>query len=135
MSRPIFGLVLGGILGLFDGLTAWFTPEARPMILAIVVGSTVKGVLTGLIAGLIARWLQSAALGILAGAAIGLALSTLAAMGQGDHYLEIIMPGMLVGGLVGYATQRYTPPGASGHASPGEGTARRNDRPFVGRKG
>ena len=30
MNKIVLGLVLGGILGIFDGLTAWFTPEARP---------------------------------------------------------------------------------------------------------
>ncbi|MFN7998061.1 MAG: hypothetical protein U0Q18_30855 [Bryobacteraceae bacterium] len=46
MNKPLFGLVLGGILGIFDGLTAWFTPEARPQIVTIVIGSTVKGLVT-----------------------------------------------------------------------------------------
>jgi hypothetical protein len=33
-------------------------------------------------------------------------------MGQGDHYLEIILPGMLVGALTGFITQRYAAAGA-----------------------
>ena len=33
MSKPLFGLVLGGILGIFDGLTAWFTPSVRDQLL------------------------------------------------------------------------------------------------------
>jgi hypothetical protein len=90
-----------------DGLSAWLSPEARPMMLAIVVGSTVKGVVTGLLAGLIARWRHSVALGIGAGVAIGLVLSSAAAIAQGSHYWEIVLPGMLVGVLVGFVTQRY----------------------------
>jgi hypothetical protein len=75
--------------------------------LAIVVGSTVKGVVTGLLAGLIARWRHSVPLGVGAGLAIGFALSSAAAIGQSSHYGEIVLPGMLVGALVGFVTQRY----------------------------
>jgi hypothetical protein len=107
MSKPLLGLLIGGLLGALDGLSAWFSPEARPMMMAIVTGSTLKGVVTGLLAGFIAQWRRSTALGILAGLAIGFALSTGVALVQGDHYLEIVLPGMLVGGLAGFATQRY----------------------------
>jgi hypothetical protein len=108
MSKPLLGLWVGAFLGVLDGLSAWLSPEARPMMLAIVVGSTVKGVVTGLLAGLIARWKHSVALGVGAGVAIGFVLSSAAALGQGSsHYWEIVLPGMLVGALVGIVTQRY----------------------------
>jgi THAP4-like, heme-binding beta-barrel domain len=107
MSKPLLGLLIGGLLGALDGLSAWFSPEARPMMMAIVTGSTLKGALTGLLAGFIARWRRSTPLGIMAGLAIGLALSAGVAVAQGDHYLEIVLPGMLVGALAGFATQRY----------------------------
>lgn len=107
MSKPLLGLLIGGLLGALDGLSASFSPEARPMMIAIVTGSTLKGALTGLLAGFIARWRRSTPLGILAGLAIGLALSAGVAVVQGDHYLEIVLPGMLVGALAGFATQRY----------------------------
>jgi len=29
MNQPLLGLLLGGVLGIFDGLTAWFEPEVR----------------------------------------------------------------------------------------------------------
>jgi hypothetical protein len=90
-----------------DGLSAWFSPEARPMIMGIVLSSTVKGVLTGLAAGLIARARRSMALGLFAGLLMGLTLTSLAAVGQGDHYMEIILPGILLGAIVGVVTQRY----------------------------
>jgi hypothetical protein len=112
MTKPVLGLVVGAGLGLLDGLSAWFSPEARPIFLTIVIGSTVKGVVTGLLAGLIGRWKQSTLLGVVAGLLIGLALSSLAALGQPGHYLEIALPGMVVGGLAGFVTQRY--PAASG---------------------
>lgn len=107
MSKPLLGVTVGAALGLLDGLSAWVSPDARPIIVMIVVGSTIKGVITGLLAGLIARWRHSTMLGIGAGIAIGFVLSHLAAIAQPAHYLEIVLPGMLVGAVVGFVTQRY----------------------------
>ena len=107
MSKPMIGVVTGALLGALDGLSAWFSPDARPIFVMIVLGSTIKGVVTGLLAGLIARWRHSTMLGIGAGIAIGFVFSHLAAMGQPDHYLEIVLPGMLVGAIAGFVTQRY----------------------------
>jgi hypothetical protein len=106
-SKPVLGLTVGAILGLLDGASAWFSPEARPLMVTIVVGSTLKGLATGLIAGLVARWRRSLAIGIGAGLGAGFVLSWLAARGQTGHYLEIVLPGMLVGALTGFVTQRY----------------------------
>src|SRR5439155_361480 len=47
MSRIGVALVVGGALGILDGLTAWFTPEVRSQLLGIVIGSTVKVRLAG----------------------------------------------------------------------------------------
>lgn len=107
MSKPVLGLLVGAVLGFLDGASAWFSPEARPLILTVVIGSTLKGLATGLVAGLVARWRRSTALGIGVGVAVGFVLSSLAAIGQRAHYLEIVLPGMLVGALTGYVTQRY----------------------------
>ena len=39
MKKPVFGMVLGGVLGVFDGLTALLSaPETRPAIMGIVIG-------------------------------------------------------------------------------------------------
>jgi hypothetical protein len=111
MAKPVFGLLLGGILGIFDGLTAWFTPEVRDQMLMIVVGSTVKGLIAGLAIGFFANKVHSLPLGILFGLGVGLLLAYLvAAMPQpnGQHYyFEIMLPGAIVGAIVGYATQKY----------------------------
>jgi hypothetical protein len=115
MRSTTLGIAVGAVLGLLDGLSAWFTPEARPMLMAIVLGSTLKGVLTGLAAGLIARVWRSLALAILGGIVVGFALSTIAARGEPGHYWEIVLPGMLLGAIVGFVTQRYGA-GSSGHA-------------------
>lgn len=111
MSKPIFGLFLGGILGVFDGLTAYFTPEVRNQLLGIVIGSTFKGLVAGLSIGFFARRVQSPPLGVLFGLAVGLVLAWIVAAfpdPNGKHYyFEIMLPGALVGAIVGYATQRY----------------------------
>ena len=107
MTKPVLGIVVGAGLGALDGMSAWVSADARPIIVTIVVGSTIKGVVTGLLAGLIARWRQSTMLGVVAGLAIGFVLSHLAALGQPGHYAEIVLPGMLLGAIVGFVTQRY----------------------------
>jgi hypothetical protein len=107
MSKPVFGLILGGILGIFDGLTALISaPETRPEILGIVIGSTVKGLIAGLLIGFFARKVKSLPLCILFGLAVGAFLAYLVTIG-GPYLWEIVLPGSLVGIIVGFATQRY----------------------------
>lgn len=111
MSKPLFGLILGGVLGILDGLTAYFTPEVRNQLVGIVIGSTFKGLVAGLSIGFFARRVRSLPLGILFGLAVGLLLAWIVAAmpdPNGKHYyFEIMLPGALVGAIVGYATQRY----------------------------
>jgi hypothetical protein len=117
MNKAVLGLLLGGILGVFDGLSAWFTPAVRSQLLGIVVGSTVKGLIAGILIGYFARKVNSLPLGILFGLSVGLLLAfAVAAMPnpEGKHYyFEIMLPGGLVGMIVGYATQRYGMPTAA----------------------
>lgn len=47
MNQILVGLLLGGLLGICDGLTAWFTPAVRTGIIGIVIGSCVKGMIAG----------------------------------------------------------------------------------------
>ena len=111
MNKVVLGLVVGGILGIFDGLTAWFTPAARAQMVGIVIGSTFKGLIAGVLIGYFARKVHSLWLGVLFGLTIGLLLAyAVAAMPQptGEHYyFAIMLPGGIVGIIVGYATQRY----------------------------
>src|SRR5438132_936532 len=67
MNKIVLGLVLGGILGILDGLTAWFTPAARAGIVGIVIGSMIKGLIAGVLIGFFARKVNSLALGIVFG--------------------------------------------------------------------
>jgi hypothetical protein len=108
MNKPVFGLLLGGILGIFDGLSALVSaPETAPGIVGIVIGSCLKGVIAGVLIGLFARKVRSLPLGILFGLVVGAFLAFLVAQMQGKYYLEIILPGSLVGVIVGYATQKH----------------------------
>jgi hypothetical protein len=105
VRKVVFPTLLGGFLGIFDGLTAWFTPEVRSMLLGIVIGSTIKGLLTGVIAGVFARKVHSVLWGTLFGLAVGAFFAYLILLGNPGHALNIMLPGSLVGLIVGYVAQ------------------------------
>lgn len=112
MNKVLLGLLLGAVLGAVDGGTAWFTPEVRPEMAMIIVGSTFKGLVGGMLIGFFGRKVNSLPLGILFGLAVGALLAfAIAAMPDGltgkHYYVQIIVPGSLVGLIVGYATQRF----------------------------
>jgi hypothetical protein len=113
MNKPVYGMLVGGVLGIFDGLTALFTPEAAPQIVGIVIGSTIKGLIAGVLIGWFANKVHSTSKGVLFGLAVGALLAFLvAAMPSPDgkhYYWEIVIPGSIVGMIVGFATQRYAP--------------------------
>jgi len=118
MNKPLLGLLLGGILGVLDGLSALFYPEVASQIVGIVIGSTFKGLVAGIAIGYFAKKVDSLPLGIVFGLGVGLLLAfAVAAMPDpvtGKHYyFEIMLPGGLVGLIVGYATQRYGRRGAA----------------------
>lgn len=115
MNKILIGLLLGALLGAIDGGTAWFTPAVRAQIVGIVIGSTFKGLIAGVAAGVFARKVNSVPLGILFGLAVGALLAFTVAYMQKGYYLEIMLPGSIVGMIVGFATQRY---GATPAASP-----------------
>jgi hypothetical protein len=108
MSKPLIGIIVGAILGAFDGLTAWFTPAVRDQLAGIVVSSTFKGIIAGIAIGFFAKKFHSLPLGLLFGLAIGALLAYLTArFAVGGYYFEIMLPGSLVGLIVGFATQKY----------------------------
>ncbi|NIR45369.1 MAG: hypothetical protein GWN99_13205 [Gemmatimonadetes bacterium] len=112
MNKPLLGTLLGGILGVFDGLSALISaPETAPMIASIVIGSTIKGLIVGVVIGWFAKKVDSLPLGILFGLLVGAFFAFLVAVmpdEQGKHYYwQIMLPGSVLGIIVGYATQRY----------------------------
>jgi hypothetical protein len=108
MSKPVIGIILGAVLGAFDGLTAWFTPAVRDQLVAIVVSSTMKGIIAGVAIGFFAKKFHSLPIGILFGLAVGALLAYLTArFAVGGYYFEIMLPGSMVGLIVGFATQKY----------------------------
>lgn len=119
MTKPVLGIVVGGVLGILDGLTAPLSaPETLPQLPMIVVGSTVKGIVAGILIGLFARKVRSVPAGLLFGLLVGGALAALITIG-GPYFWEIVIPGSIVGLLVGFATQRFGK--ASSGARPVEG--------------
>jgi hypothetical protein len=82
-----------------------------------VIGSTFKGIIAGVLIGWFAKKVNSLPLGILFGLAVGLFLAFLVAMmpsATGEHYYwQIMLPGGIVGLIVGYATQVYGRTGAA----------------------
>ena len=110
MNKIVVGLLFGLVLGAIDGATSWFYPEARPMLTSIMIGSSVKGLVVGLLSGWFARKVQSTAWGIIVGSALGLLFAFLVAAMDATkgkpHYLELMLPGFVVGAIIGFLTQR-----------------------------
>ena len=114
MNRPLFGLILGTLIGVLDGSTAYVTaPELRTEIMGILLGSAFKGLVGGLITGIIARRTGSLLRGAVVGLLVGVALAVPVAWQNANHYEDnsiywkIIAPGALTGALVGYGLVRF----------------------------
>ena len=117
LNRPVFGLLAGALLGVVDGLSALVSaPEVRDQIAGIVLGSSFKGLLAGLIIGIIARKLHSTNVGLAVGTVVALAVTAPIAhlnashYGDASFYWKIMLPGALVGAIVGFVTVRYGRP-------------------------
>src|SRR5260370_13973576 len=110
MNKPITGVAVGAVLGVVDGLTAWFTPEVRPLLMGILIGSCFKGMLVGLLSGFFARKVSSDVAGIAVGAGLGLlfayAVAAIPSANGAHYYLQIMLPGFVVGAIIGFLTQR-----------------------------
>ena len=113
-NKIVVGLIFGIILGAIDGATALFYPETRPLIAGIMVGSSFKGMLVGLLSGWFARKVHSTGWGIVVGSALGLLFAFIIAVMDASkgkpHYLEIMLPGFIVGAIVGFLTQKMGTP-------------------------
>lgn len=112
MSKPVLGLILGAVLGVLDGLTSLFYPEVAGQLMIIVIGSTFKGLIAGMIIGLIARKVRSIPWGLIVGLVVAFLVTLPFAIAEDPntgqvYFFEIIIPGSLLGVIVGYATQKY----------------------------
>lgn len=111
MNKPLIGVAVGAVLGIIDGATAWFEPKVRPEIVGILMGSCVKGMIVGVLSGLFARKVQSNTKGIVFGAVVGLIFAYIVAAipspGGEHYYLQIMLPGFILGALIGFLTQRW----------------------------
>ncbi len=110
MNKPLLGLLLGALLGLFDGVSApWGLddPEVKAGYLGIIMGSMFKGLLAGVLIGVVARRTNSTPITLVFGVLLSAALAFLVAFLQGKYYLRITLPGAVLGAIIGYAVQRY----------------------------
>lgn len=113
MKRPVLGLMLGGVLGVFDGLSGLITaPEVAPQIGQIVGGSVFKGILAGALIGWVSRRVKSVGAVLVWGGIIGLFFASLVSLaqkmsGETAYYWQIMLPGTILGMIVGYATFRH----------------------------
>jgi cytochrome b subunit of formate dehydrogenase len=121
MTKPVLGLILGGTLGLIDGLSGFFEPSLAPMMGSVITFSMLKGLVAGIAIGYLSQRVRSIALGIIAGMAIAAVLSLVVVMHAGMAlFWDIMLPGMLLGAIVGFATQRWAKRGVSRSATPAQ---------------
>lgn len=125
LNRPLLGLAVGSLLGALDGLSALVSsPEVSDQIGGIVVGSSIKGILAGVIVGVIARRMKSPGAGVALGTVVaGIITAPIAWLnathyGNPSYYWKIMLPGALVGAIVGYVIVRYGKPAKPREASP-----------------
>lgn len=109
MNKPLLGTVLGGVLGVFDGLSALISePSVAPEIVGIVIGSTFKGLVAGALIGWFARKSSSLGATMAFGLVVAGAFAFLVAYMDGrGYYWQMMLPGSALGVIVGYATQKY----------------------------
>ena len=106
MNKVLLGLLAGTFLGLLDGLSAIPNPDAQPMLVMIITSATIKGFITGLIFGFVAQKVEGMSQNLLIGLGISTVLSALAAIPSG-YYLEIIVPGAIIGLLLGFIVTKW----------------------------
>jgi hypothetical protein len=107
VTKPMLGLVVGGVLGLLDGLSGFFEPALGPVMGSVITFSLLKGLVSGIAIGYFSQKVSSMAAGIFTGIGIAGVLSLLVILHAGMAlFWDILLPGMLLGGIVGFATQK-----------------------------
>ncbi len=104
----MLGLAVGGTLGLLDGLSGFLEPSLAPVMGSVITFSLLKGLVAGVAIGYCSQKWRSMMVGIVAGIAIAAVLSLVVVLRAGmSLFWDIMLPGMLLGGIVGFATQRF----------------------------
>ena len=107
-TKPMIGLAVGGTLGLLDGLSGFLEPSLAPLMGSVITFSLLKGLVSGVAIGFLSKRVHSMPLGILAGVLIAAVFSMLLILKAGMAlFWDIMLPGMLLGVIVGFATQRF----------------------------
>ena len=113
MTKPMLGLALGGVLGIFDGLSALVSapndPAIKAGIVGIVFGSMFKGLIAGVLIGWFAKRTGSLDWRSRSGSqwASRWPSSSVCCRSWADsrpYYWQIMLPGGILGVIVGYAT-------------------------------
>lgn len=108
LTKPMLGLAVGGTLGLLDGLSGFLQPSLAPLMSSVITFSLLKGLLSGIAIGYISQRFHSMRVGILAGLGIAAGLSLIVILRAGMAlFWDIMLPGMLLGAVVGFATQKF----------------------------
>jgi hypothetical protein len=108
LSKPVLGLALGGFLGLVDGLSGFFEPSLGSVMGSVITFSMLKGVVSGVLIGYVSQRFHSMLVGILSGIAIAALLSLVVILHAGMAlFWDIMLPGMLLGVIVGFCTQKF----------------------------
>jgi len=108
LTKPMLGLAIGGTLGLLDGLSGFFEPSLAPVMGSVITFSMLKGLVAGIAIGYLSHKVRSLAIGIVAGIAIAAVLSLVVVLHAGmTLFWDIMLPGMLLGAIVGFATQKF----------------------------
>ncbi|PYT99448.1 MAG: hypothetical protein DMG38_11300 [Acidobacteria bacterium] len=104
----MLGLNTGGTLGLLDRLSGFFEPSLAPVMTSVITFSMLKGLLSGLAMRFFSQRVRSMPLGLFAGIVIAALLSLLVILRAGPGlFWDIMLPGMLLGLIVGFATQKF----------------------------
>lgn len=108
LTKPVLGLAVGGTLGLLDGLSGFLEPSLAPVMSSVITFSLLKGLIAGIAIGYFSNRVKSMPVGLFAGVAIAALLSLLVILHAGMKlFWDIMLPGMLLGLIVGFATQRF----------------------------
>ena len=108
VTKPVLGLIVGGALGLADGLSGFFEPSLAPVMTTVITFSMLKGLIAGVLIGMFSQRVRSMPWGLLAGFLIAALLSLFVIWHAGMAlFWDIMLPGMLLGLITGFLTQKF----------------------------